>query len=109
MTKKVPNRAPVRRKRTGRRVALILAALVALGVGAMHLNARTVHVRYATVRLDDLPAAFEGKTILYASDIDLGGINTPRRAADASAACRRCSRTYCCWAATTPPPPSWTC
>lgn len=77
MTKKVPNRAPVRRKRTGRRVALILAALVALGVGAMHLNARTVHVRYATVRLDDLPAAFDGTRILFATDIDVCGTNTP--------------------------------
>lgn len=77
MTKKVPNRAPVRRKRTGRRIALVLAALVALGVGAMHLNARTVHVRYADVHLDDLPAAFDGTRILFATDIDVCGTNTP--------------------------------
>lgn len=64
-------------------IALIVAVLVAGFIGSMALNAATLHLRRATVRLEDLPPAFEGKTILYASDIDLGGVNTPARAAAA--------------------------
>ena len=65
-----------KRRRWGRRIAL--AALVAaLGfAGWMYLNARIVHVRYAEVRLGDLPASFDGATILFVSDVDLCGSNS---------------------------------
>ena len=75
------NRKPGR----GYKVALgILAGLLlllgaALGIAA--LNANTVHVRRATVAVPDLPAAFEGRTILYASDFDLCGLNTAEKSA----------------------------
>lgn len=58
--------------------ALLLA--LALLAGVAFVNASMVRVRRATVVLPDLPTAFEGATILYASDIDLCGINTPERA-----------------------------
>ncbi len=64
-------------------IALILVILIASFAGWMAVNASILHIMRATVYIPDLPSAFEGKTILYASDIDLGGINTPARAADA--------------------------
>jgi len=72
-----------RRRRLGLKLAAaaLLAALVALGF--MALNAATLHLRRAEVFVPDLPPAFEGLRILYASDIDICGINTPERAADA--------------------------
>ena len=69
----------------GYRIALGLLAGLLLAVGAAiglsALRANTVHVRYATVAINDLPHAFEGTTLLYASDIDLGGITTAAKAA----------------------------
>ncbi len=59
--------------------ALLTAGLTLAGIAA--LNANTVCLRRARVRVSDLPAAFEGKTVLFASDIDLCGLNTPRKAA----------------------------
>lgn len=59
--------------------ALLTAVLTLTGIAA--LNANTVCLRRARVRVGDLPAAFEGKTVLFASDIDLCGLNTPRKAA----------------------------
>lgn len=64
------------RRRWGWRIALAIACLVALGAGAMHVNANIVRVRYAEVALEDLPTGFDGKTILFASDFDLCGLNT---------------------------------
>ena len=75
-----------RRKRSrGGWIALgiIAALLVALGgiMGYAALNANTVHVRYAEVSIANLPQTFEGCRILFASDIDLCGMNTPEKAA----------------------------
>lgn len=72
-----------KKRRFGWIVALAVALCAAGFTGYMALNASTLHLMRATVYLEDLPPAFEGKTILYASDIDLGGINTAKRAADA--------------------------
>ena len=67
----------------GGRIALVLcaAAMIALGayLGYAALNANIVRVRRAEVALPDLPAAFEGTTILYASDVDLCGLNTAKK------------------------------
>ena len=71
-----PKKIPPKRKRRGWRAGAAACALLALGVGAMHLGARTVHVRYANVALEDLPASFDGTTVLFASDFDLCGLNT---------------------------------
>lgn len=64
-------------------VALAIVACLAGFAGYMAINAATLHVMRATVALEDLPPAFEGKRLLFASDIDLVGINTPKRAAAA--------------------------
>lgn len=71
-----------RKRRYGWVIALVVVICIAGFIGYMAVNACVVHLMRATVRLDDLPAAFEGKTILYAADIDLGGVNTAKRAAD---------------------------
>ncbi len=72
-----------RKMSRGGRVALavFIALLLALALfcGGAALNAGVVRVRRAEVQLRDLPAAFEGKTLLYASDIDLCGMNTGAR------------------------------
>lgn len=79
--KKKPAARP-KRRRWGLWVVLAVALLIAGFAGWMHINARTVRVRYAEVRLSDLPASFDGTKILFASDIDLCGLNTPRVSAD---------------------------
>lgn len=68
------------RRRFGWRIALAALAAFLLLIGAMHLNANLVHVRYAEVRLEDLPDSFDGTTILFASDFDLCGLSTARDA-----------------------------
>ncbi len=78
-----------RKKRTkmsrgGRAALATFAALLlalALACGAAALNAGIVRVRRAEVQLRDLPAAFDGKTVLYASDFDLCGVNTAKKSA----------------------------
>ena len=70
-----------KRRRTGLWIGLAIFALIACMVGYMTLRANTVVLKRATVYLGELPPSFEGRTILYLSDIDLGGPNTPDRAA----------------------------
>lgn len=69
------NRGKPARKSARRRTMLVLLACLAAGLAlllvGMRVNARTVHVRYATVRLEDLPEEFDGTRILYLSDVDL--------------------------------------
>lgn len=55
--------------------------ILALFFGWMFLKARTVHLMRAQVYIRNLPSGFEGKTILYASDIDIGGLVSPDDAA----------------------------
>ena len=50
---------------------MAVIALLALLTVVAAINANTLHVRKARVILPDLPASFEGRTLLYASDIDL--------------------------------------
>ena len=73
--------------RRARRIVLLalLTLLVLFGavIGVAALNANTLHVRRAEVAVEHLPAGFEGKTVLYLSDIDLCGLNTARKAAGA--------------------------
>ena len=64
-------------------VAVFIALLLALALfcAGAALNAGVVRVRRAEVEIRDLPAAFDGRTILYASDIDLCGLNTAKKSA----------------------------
>ena len=60
--------------------ALLLAIIMAIGIA--FANASLLRIRRAEVILPNLPKGFNGKTILYASDIDLCGINTSARAGE---------------------------
>ena len=79
-------RSQRKNKRMGRAGRIVLAAFAALllfilllaGIGVV--NASVVRVRKAEVILPDLPASFDGTRILYASDIDLCGLNTAAKA-----------------------------
>ena len=72
-------RPAARRKKHGwgKRIALLLLCLLFLLIAYMHIQARTVHVRYASVALRDLPEEFDGTKILYITDLNLLGSNTP--------------------------------
>ena len=70
-----------KKTRAGWLVAAIAALLLAALIGYMAANASVVRVRRARVAVPDLPSAFEGNTLLYVSDIDLCGWNTPRKSA----------------------------
>ena len=74
--KKADSAPRKRRFRPG--LAFGMTVVLALGglTGWMSLNASTVHVRYADVTLPDLPDAFDGTTVLFASDLDLCGLRT---------------------------------
>lgn len=84
--KKPPRKAAKKANRKPGRVALIamaaLLAVLAIVLAVSAFNANRVEVRRAEVRLKDLPAAFDGKTLLFASDIDLCGLNTAAKSAD---------------------------
>jgi len=58
--------------------ALLLALVATSSIG--FLNASLLRIRRAEVVLSDLPGDFDDVTLLYASDIDLCGLNTPARA-----------------------------
>ena len=78
-TRKKTNKKPGKAGRIalGAFAALLLAVLVTAGIGMA--NACLLRIRRAEVVLHDLPQGFDGVTILYASDIDLCGLNTPDR------------------------------
>ena len=73
--KKVSNLTK-KKRRIGLKLGIAAIGILALGLGALHVNSRIVHVRYANVKLEDLPASFDGTKVLFASDIDLCGLNT---------------------------------
>ena len=59
-SKKTAPRKKARGRRWGAWVFAFLALVVCAAVLAMHISASVVHVQYAQVYLQDLPAAFEG-------------------------------------------------
>lgn len=70
----------LRRLLIGGLFALIaLFILGALGYG--YIRSRVVLIDRTTVYLEDLPDTFDGKTILYVSDIDMVGLSGPEAAA----------------------------
>lgn len=71
--------------RRGRIALMIVGALLAalcLFMGCATVNASILRVRRAELTLNDLPAAFDGVRILFASDIDLCGVNTAEKAGE---------------------------
>ena len=77
----VKKRKGKKRRRLGLKIALALLVCLALGVFSLYAASRVVHVRYATVHLRDLPAAFEGTTVLFVSDLDIHSASGARAAA----------------------------
>ena len=75
--KKNPKRS--RRGRIGLRIFAGIVLALMLCVGGAMLNAGVVRVRRAELELRDLPPSFDGRTILFASDIDLCGLNTAEK------------------------------
>lgn len=70
----------LRRILTGGLFALLALAIAGMLI-YMHTVARVVHVERVTLYVDDLPYGFDGKTILFVSDIDMVGLNGPGSAA----------------------------
>lgn len=75
--KKAEKQADRRQKRGRRRFAgpvLLLVFLICAGFfGWMKLNAELIRLEYADVYLPDLPAGFDGSTLLYISDLNISG------------------------------------
>jgi len=69
---KKPQKKQMRRRRRCASGAVLLALLL-LGGGFGYLagNAHITHLRYADVYMEDLPAAFDGSTLLFVSDINI--------------------------------------
>lgn len=76
---KKKNKKPGRAGKIALGAAAALALLLACVAGFAALKANALHVRRAELTLADLPAGFDGVTLLYASDIDLCGLNTPAK------------------------------
>ena len=75
-TRKKVNKKPGKGRRAVLRAFAALLGGLALLAAVAAINADVVRLRHAEVLLPDLPAAFDGVTILYASDLDLCGLNT---------------------------------
>jgi len=58
-------------------IALCIAGILAYG----YFRSRVVLIERTTVYIEDLPDEFDGKTILYVSDIDMVGLSGPGQAA----------------------------
>ena len=58
----------------------VILLLLCLVMVCAAINANIIRVRRAELTIRDLPDSFEGMTILYASDIDLCGLNTADKA-----------------------------
>jgi len=73
--KKAEKQADKRRKRGRMRFAgpamLLVFFACALFFGWMRFNAEIIRLEYADVYIEDLPAAFDGSTILYISDLNI--------------------------------------
>ena len=78
------NNEKIRNIRRGRRRGLLPVLLIAfIGIGSffgwMYTNASLTHLKFAEVYLEDLPAQFEDKKLLFVSDLNI------RNSADAKA------------------------
>lgn len=72
-------RGRVKRRWPGRVLKVALLFLAALLV-AMILEAMVIRLRFVDVYLDDLPAEFNGTTVLFMTDLHMDPLNSPERA-----------------------------
>lgn len=76
------NQKPPRIRRLVIGGLFLIIALAIAGVSIFSFCvSRVVNLERVTLYLDDLPAAFEGKTVLFLSDIDMVGLSTASGAA----------------------------
>lgn len=59
----------------------IIALCILCLLGWCHILSRLVYVERVTLIAEDIPPSFDGKTILFVSDIDMVALNGPRSAA----------------------------
>ena len=78
--RKKSNKKPGKGWRIAIRLILALIIALTLCVAVAALNANIIRILRAEVVLPDLPAAFDGVTVLYAADIDLCGVNRAEKA-----------------------------
>ncbi len=62
-------------------IFIIIALFILISLLTGFVLSRITHVERVTLMLKDLPAEFDGTTILYVSDIDMVGLSGPRSAA----------------------------
>ena len=81
-TRKKTNKKPGKGNRIAMSLlaALLLALVIVAGFGMV--NANLLRIRKAEVVISNLPEHFDGTTLLFASDIDLCGLNTPDHAGE---------------------------
>ena len=81
-TRKKTNKKPGKGNRIAMSLlaALLLALVIIAGFGMV--NANLLRIRKAEVVITNLPEHFDGTTLLFASDIDLCGLNTPDHAGE---------------------------
>ena len=81
-TRKKTNKKPGKGNRIAMSLlaALLLALVIVAGFGMV--NANLLRIRKAEVVIPNLPEHFDGTTLLFASDIDLCGLNTPDHAGE---------------------------
>jgi len=58
-------------------IFIIITLFILGSLASCHILSRIIHVERVTLQIEDLPTGFEGKTILFASDIDMVGLNGP--------------------------------
>ena len=58
-------------------VFLLIAVILLGALGYGWISSRIVHVRREILYLEDLPPEFDGKTLLFVSDIDMCGLSGP--------------------------------
>lgn len=79
-SRKKSNKKPGKGWRIAIRLILAFIVALALGICVAAVNANIIRILRAEVVIPDLPAAFDGVTVLYATDIDLCGINRAEKA-----------------------------
>ena len=69
--KKPQKKQMCRRRRCASGAVLLALLLLGGGFGYLAGSAHITHLRYADVYMEDLPAAFDGSTLLFVSDINI--------------------------------------
>ena len=61
-------------------IFLLILVLISGFLITGYVSSRLVHIDRTTLYIEDLPSVFDGKTILFVSDVDMVGLSGPRAA-----------------------------